>query len=313
MLNASHSFFFSGIMKISTLSTLTFVYITSATAKRVACLNNSHTASDAKCCVWYDILNDIQAKNGLFDGGICGDDAYDALRRRSKGDGADGSLIKYSDTELGYDANGGLDAIVMDEKALADKYGVSYGDIIQFTAAVSVRNCPGGPRIPFKAGRPNATRATPDHTVPEAFHSADTILKRVRDAGLTPNDLVELLASHSIGVQERVDPDIPGTPFDLTPDVFDTNFYHDTLSPLASTRKSDYALARDPRTTLHWRLLSASQPLMANRFAAAMDKMALLGQNAKILYDCSEVIPAVISLKPDLKSRAKLDRSCHKF
>jgi hypothetical protein len=52
---------------------------------------------------------------------------------------------------------------------------------------------------------------------------------------------------------------------------------------------------------------------MANRFAAAMDKMALLGQNAKILYDCSEVIPAVISLKPDLKSRAKLDRSCHKF
>jgi hypothetical protein len=42
--------------------------------------------------------------------------------------------------------------------------------------------------------------------VPEAFHSADKILKRVGDAGLTPNDLVELLASHSIGVQERVDP-----------------------------------------------------------------------------------------------------------
>jgi hypothetical protein len=78
---------------------------------------------------------------------------------------------------------GGLDAIVMDEKALADKYRVSYGDMcvtlsiilgaisdrstrsIQFTAAVSVRNCPGGPRIPFKAGRPDATRAAPDHTV----------------------------------------------------------------------------------------------------------------------------------------------------
>ncbi|KAJ7863941.1 manganese peroxidase-like protein [Mycena olivaceomarginata] len=213
-------------------STLTLVYITSATAKRVACPNSSHAASDVK----YDILDDIQAENRLFDGGICGDDAHDALRLSfhdaigfsrdgSKGDGADGSLIKYSYTELRYGANGGLDAIVMDEKALADKYGVSYGDIIQFTAAVSVRNCPGGPRIPFKAGRPDATRAAPDHTVPEAFHSADTILKRVGDAGLTPNDLVELLASHSIG-------NIPGTPFDLTPDVFDTNFYHDVRSSL---------------------------------------------------------------------------------
>jgi hypothetical protein len=76
---------------------------------------------------------------------------------------------------------------------------------IQFAAAVSVRNCAGGPRIAFMAGRPNATQAAPDGLVPDPADSVTTMLARVADAGLTPEELVDLLAAHSIGVQEDID------------------------------------------------------------------------------------------------------------
>ncbi|KAJ7890376.1 putative versatile peroxidase [Mycena leptocephala] len=317
-------------MKISTLSALSLVYITTVSATypaRAAC-SKGRTAASATCCVWYDVLDDIQAN--LFEGGQCGDDAHDALRlsfhdaigyspnlkRQNQfgGDGADGSLIKFADPELTYHANVGLETIVYDEKALADKYHVSYGDIIQFAAAVSVRNCAGGPRISFMAGRPDATQAAPVGLVPEPFDSVDTILDRVGDAGLTPEELIDLLASHSVGFQEDVDPTIIPTPFDLTPSVFDTNFYRDTQFLLGTMLprngtvlhqgevktpfknefrlQSDYALAHDSRTSSHWTSLALSHTLMSTRFATAMAKMALLGQNPNILQDCSEVIPA---------------------
>ncbi|KAJ7493062.1 versatile peroxidase VPS1 [Mycena galericulata] len=314
-------------MKFSTLSTLSLVYITAVSAKptpRSTC-SKGRTASSATCCVWYDVLDDIQAN--LFEGGTCGDDAHAALRLSFHdaigysplltkqghfgGGGADGSIIKYSATELGYPANDGLEEIVYDEQKLADKHGVSYGDIIQFAGAVSVRNCAGGPRISFMAGRANAIGAAPPGLVPEAFDSVDKILGRVGDAGLTPAELVDLLASHSVGNQDTVDPTIPDTPFDTTPGVLDTNFFLETLlrgtvwpgdganpgevlSPLKGEFRlqSDWALARDPRTSCHWQSYVSGQSLMSQRFGTAMAKMALLGQNAQSLQDCSEVIPA---------------------
>ncbi|KAJ7775808.1 putative peroxidase [Mycena olivaceomarginata] len=300
-------------------------------ASRTTC-SKGRTAAIATCCVWYDVLDDLQTN--LFEG-KCGDDAHDALRLSfhdaigfSRKDQSkclinvhlDGSLIKFADIELDYAANEGLESIVMAERDLADAHGVSYGDIIQFAAAVSVRNCPGGPRISFMAGRPNATKAAVDGLVPEPFDSANTILARIQDAGLTPEELVNLLASHSIAVQEHVDPyqhtqmshfrqfQIP--PFDLTPGIFDNNFYRDTLLPGFITPgstlhsgqvlspfkgefrlQSDFALSRDLRTAGRWLLLSLDPFLMASSFATSMAKMALLGQNPGILHDCSEIIP----------------------
>ncbi|KAJ7863943.1 putative peroxidase [Mycena olivaceomarginata] len=283
-------------------------------ASRTTC-SKGRTAAIATCCVWYDVLDDLQTN--LFEG-KCGDDAHDALRlsfhdaigffsQRSVqliNVHLDGSLIKFADIELDYAANEGLESIVMAERDLADAHGVSYGDIIQFAAAVSVRNCPGGPRISFMAGRPQR------HQGSQPFDSANTILARIQDAGLTPEELVNLLASHSIAVQEHVDPTIPNTPFDLTPGIFDNNFYRDTLLPGFITPgstlhsgqvlspfkgefrlQSDFALSRDLRTAGRWLLLSLDPFLMASSFATSMAKMALLGQNPGILHDCSEIIP----------------------
>ncbi|KAJ7726110.1 manganese peroxidase [Mycena metata] len=316
-------------MKLSLFSTLSLVSIAAragASSSPTSC-GNGRTASIATCCIWYNVLDDIQ---DLFER-QCGDDAHDALRlsfhdaigfspklnsqQKFGGGGADGSLIKFAATELADPSNEGLESIVFAEKDIADKYGVSYGDIIQFAAAVSVRNCPGGPRISFLAGRPDAIQAAPAGLVPNPFDSVDTILARVQDAGLTSDELVSLLASHSVGVQEHIDESIPGTPFDLTPGVFDTNFYRDVLLPgfiipgpvlgfgftlhkgevqapfIGEFRlQSDFALARDPRTASRWKSLGSSQSLMQSTFATAMAKMALLGQNAGTLYDCSSVI-----------------------
>ncbi|KAJ6583482.1 heme peroxidase [Mycena vulgaris] len=313
-------------MKFAALSTLSLVYITavSATPTPSAACSNGRTASSSTCCVWYKVLDDIQAN--LFEGGTCDDFAHDALRLSFHdaigyspgmagkgifgGGGADGSLIEFASTELSYHANDGLEEIVAEEKALADKYGVSYGDIVQFAAAVSVRNCAGGPRISFMAGRANATQAAPDGLVPAPYDSVTTMLARVGDAGLTPEELIDLLASHSIGVQDHVDPTIPDTPFDTTPAVFDTNFYLETLlrgtvwpgdgahtgevkAPIKTELRlqSDYALSRDSRTSCHWQSFVNNQDRMMTRFATAMAKMALIGQTARSLQDCSEVIP----------------------
>ncbi|KAJ7112485.1 manganese peroxidase 1 [Mycena epipterygia] len=313
-------------MKFSSLLTVSLVYITTVSATpsigNVFC-SNGHQAPSNTCCVWYDVLKDIQ---DLFQG-ICGDDAHDALRlafhdaigfspaltRQGQfgGGGADGSIIAFGEVELEDPSNEGLESIVASEKVIADTHGVSYGDMIQFAAAVSVRNCPGGPRIPFLAGRAAAVAAAPEGLVPNPFDSATTIINRVGDAGLTPNDMVDLLASHSIAVQEHIDETIPNRPFDTTPGVFDTNFFLETLLPgkvwpgthdnkgevLAPfveefRLQSDFALARDSRTSCRWQSFIGQQSLMMQRFGTAMQKMALLGHNANSLVDCSVVVPA---------------------
>ena len=66
-------------------------------------------------------------------------------------------------------------------------------------------------------------------TVPEPFDSVDKILARFTDAGnFSPAEVVALLASHTIAAADHVDESIPGTPFDSTPGVFDTQFFVET-------------------------------------------------------------------------------------
>lgn len=63
------------------------------------------------------------------------------------------------------DANEGIDFITAFLQPFADTVGMTYGDAIQFGAAVGLSLCPGAPKIPAFVGRPNATQAAPDKTV----------------------------------------------------------------------------------------------------------------------------------------------------
>ncbi|KAF8160931.1 manganese peroxidase 3 [Crassisporium funariophilum] len=301
-----------------------------ALTKRVACPDGKNTATNAACCVLFPILEDIQ--ENLFDGGECGEEVHESLRLTFHdaigfsptlgGGGADGSVVMFEEIEGAFHANNGIDGIVDVQRTFIDNHTeISAGDFIQFAGAVGVSNCAGAPRLNFFLGRPPPKAASPDLLVPEPFDTITKILARFADAGFSPAEVVALLASHSIAAADHVDPSIPGTPFDSTPAIFDTQVFievqlrgtvfpgtggnqGEVQSPLAGEIRlqSDHDLARDSRTACEWQSLANNQSKMQAAFKAAMLKLSLLGQNQAKMIDCSEVIPVPkpLTTKPHL-------------
>ncbi|KAI0053857.1 class II peroxidase [Auriscalpium vulgare] len=316
---------------------------TAAITRRVTCADGN-IASHAACCVLFPIIEDLQAN--LFDN-ECGEDVHESLRLTfhdaigfsksqglAGGGGADGSIAVFDSVETAYHANGGIDDIIDTQAPFVAKYNLSAGDFIQFAGAVGVSNCAGAPRLEFLLGRPPPTAAAPDLTVPEPFDSVTSILARFADAGFSPAEVVALLASHTIAAADHVDPTIPGTPFDSTPSLFDSQFFIETqlngtlfpgtggnqgevLSPLHGEIRleSDFALARDSRTACLWQANVAEQSHIQTTFKAAMAKLAVLGQNPNKLIDCSDVIPVPPALTekahfPAGFTKANVNRAC---
>ncbi|TFY81720.1 hypothetical protein EWM64_g2297 [Hericium alpestre] len=308
--------------------------------RRAAC-SNGRTASDAACCVWFDVLDDIQ--ENLFDDAECGEDVHESLRLtfhdaigfsrnltnhgQFGGGGADGSIMAFAQIETNFHANVGVDEIVEAQRPFALKHNVSFGDFIQFAGATGVSNCAGGPRLQFLAGRSNISQPSPDLLVPEPSDGTDKIFSRMEDAGFSIIDTVNLLASHTVAAQDKVDASIParlhglsfwvlltisyqGTPFDSTPSMFDSQFFVETLlqgtlfpgngsnvgeveSPLHGEFRlqSDFEIARDPRSACEWQSFITDHQAMVSKFESVMQRLATVGQNPRALTDCSEVIP----------------------
>lgn len=159
------------------------------------------------------------------------------------------------------------------------------------------------------------------------------------DAGFSSDEVIALLASHSIAAQDEIEPAINRSPFDSTPATFDNQVFLEVQlrgvlfpgngshegeveSPLPGEFRlqSDGALARDSRTACTWQSFArmsqflcvrgcdsmlnvapvylVNQALMAQKFAAAMGKLSLLGQNQADLVDCTEIIVRALSVDP---------------
>ncbi|KAJ7303687.1 versatile peroxidase VPS1 [Mycena albidolilacea] len=319
-----------------TFSAAFFALVLAAAAvptKRAAC-SNGRTAAHASCCVWFDVLDDIQENMyaplgdltfhdaigfspALFFEGKFGHIRLYLLPRGTDGDDSDGSIMAHSDVETLFPVQltcAHIDDIVDAQRPFAIAHKVSFGDFIQFAGAVGVSNCAGAPRLEFLAGRLNFSIASPPGLVPDPFDPVDKIIARFADAGFAPNEIVDLLVSHTIAAQDHVDPTIPvRTPFDSTPSVFDAQFFVGTLlvgqtfpgngsnqgevvSPLAGEFRlqSDFAIARDPRMACEWQSFiggntqywntnhlicfcccpSANHGTMTTKFRAAMSKMS---------------------------------------
>lgn len=328
ILRSNHFNFDMSWKAIAVLTTLVVSAI-AAPSRRVSC-GDGRTASNAVCCTWFNVLDDIQ--ENLFDGGECGEEVHESLRltfhdaigfsekltREGKfgGGGADGSIMAFADIETNFHANNGVDEIVEAQRPFALAHKVSFGDFIQFAGAVGVSNCAGGPRLQFLAGRSNHSRVSPDLLVPEPSDSADTIFARMADAGFSITDTVDLLISHTVAAQDHVDPTIPGTPFDSTPSSFDAQFFVETLlagnifpgngsnvgevlSPLGGEFRlqSDFAISRDARSACEWQSLISNHERMVSKFESVMSRLATVGQNPRSLVDCSEVIPVPKTVK----------------
>ncbi|KAJ7097412.1 lignin peroxidase LiP2 precursor [Mycena epipterygia] len=302
-----------------TLAAIRSTYGAFTPQRRTTCAGGQSVAN-AACCAWFPVLEDILPN--MFNN-ECGDDAHGALRLvfhdaigfspSGGGGGADGSIIVFNATELTYPANDGLDDPINTEAPFIKAHNVTPGDFVQFAGAVSLSLCPGAPRVEFKMGRPMplAPAPGPDGLVPEPFASVETILARMKDAGgFTPEDVVALLASHSIAGADTVDPTIPGTPFDSTPSVFDTQIFievqlrgtmfpgsqpgqGEVMSALAGELRlqSDHLFARDSETNCLWQSFAGNQVGVQSAFASAFNKLAVIGHNPANLIDCSDVIP----------------------
>ena len=129
------------------------------------------------------------------------------------------------------------------------------------------------------------------------------------DVGFQDFEVVWLLSAHTVAAADRVDDTIPRTPFDSTPEIFDTQFFIETqlrgqtfpgrsglqgevTSPLRGEMRlqSDHLIARDSRTACEWQSFVNNQPKIQGRFHDAFHDLSLLGQNIDDLIDCSEVI-----------------------
>ncbi|EJD02558.1 manganese peroxidase 2 [Fomitiporia mediterranea MF3/22] len=296
-----------------------------ANVKRVACPDGKNTASNEACCVFFALRDDLQ--NNLFQN-ECGEEVHEVVRLtfhdavgfsnsgKFTGGGADGSILLFGDTETNFAANNGTDEAVDDLAPFLQTHNVTAGDLIQFGAAVGLTNCPGAPQLQFLAGRPNATAPAQDGTVPEPQDSVDDILARFSDVGINSDEVIHLLASHTIARSDTLVPNHDAVPFDSTPFTFDTQIFLEVLlkgvglpfnetssipgaevdSPIPDSGEmrlqSDFALARDSRTACEWQSMVDNQQLMMNNFRSAMMKLAVIGQDTNSLVDCSEVIPA---------------------
>ncbi|THH02945.1 hypothetical protein EW145_g6667 [Phellinidium pouzarii] len=278
-----------------------------AITKHVPCPDGIHTATNTACCTWFTILDDLQAN--LFDN-ECGQEAREALRLtfhdamgfspETGGGGADGSIITFASTELTYAANddGGVQDIVTNLTPFVSKYNVTPGDLVFFAGVVGLSNCPGAPTgLQFLTGRPLPVAAAPDGLVSLPTDSVSTILARFADVGFSADEVVALLASHSVAAADGISGTGHGAPFDSTAAVFDSQFFVETqlneTLPGAVRLPSDGLLARDNRTACTWQGFVTDEDGMRSAFAAALIKLSVVAQTTSDLTDCSEVIPGV--------------------
>jgi len=329
--------------------------VNAAPARNAVCSDGT-VVPDATCCDFIPLAQDLTENLFLNECGETAHEVlrlsfHDAIAFSQSmgpkaGGGADGSMLIFPDVEPNFAANNGIIDSVNDLQPFlaSGKFPtITAGDMIQFGATVAVGLCPGAPQLEFLAGRPNATAPAIDGLIPEPQDSVDKIFARFEDAAnLSPTDIVSLLSSHSVARADKVDPTIAAAPFDSTPFTFDSQFFLETLLvgvgfpgldnntgevssplPLGSgdnvgelRLQSDFALARDSRTSCFWQEMINEEALMASRFKAAMSKMAVIGHNPANLIDCSAVVPKPVpalnkpAFFPATKSRKDVQQAC---
>lgn len=186
-------------------------------------------------------------------------------------------------------ANNGVDDAIDLLSPLLHTFDVSAGDLIQFAGAVGVSNCPGAPRLQFLAGRPNATHPAKLGLVPKPEDNVNKIFARMKDAGFSPQELVNLLVSHTVARSDTLVLNRTAVPFDSTPFTFDSQVFLEvllkgkkSLSPSAGEAaaqvpnslaaqgemrlQSDFAIAHDSQTACTWQDMINDQELMMSSF-----------------------------------------------
>ncbi|KAJ6568004.1 heme peroxidase [Mycena vulgaris] len=270
-------------------------------------------AQNPVCVPWYGIRDAIMG--GIFQG-RCGDNARAAVRLafhdagtfslalQSQGlpnGGADGSMLVDPNEVLRPD-NNGLQNIVRLLKPLPAQFGVAPGDVLHLAGVLAVLACPGGPVINAFVGRPAPKNIAPDGLLPNPESPVKVLTDRFADMGFSIRELMALVGAHTAGKQRFVNPAKANATFDTTVDIWDVRFYSETAaattSPGTFKLDSDVNFAGNASTSSDFGHFIGKQDSWSEAYAAAHQKMSLLGLDVTDLTDCSEILPLSIDLKP---------------
>ncbi|KXH47139.1 peroxidase [Colletotrichum salicis] len=265
-----------------------------------------------KCCVWQHVAADLMPT--FRDDNGCTDPARAAIRlgfhdaagwSLTTGDlgGADGSIV-LAPEEIGRPLNKGLEEIVSQMKTWFDKYkdhGAGMADLIQFAANTATLACPGGPRIKTFVGRKDSSVAAPDGLLPDPKDPADKLIELFGNKTITAPGLAALVGAHTASRQRFFDTSKVNAPQDTTPNVWDVDFYGQTLAGAPAevvTFPSDIVLSKDPRSAPAFQAFANNAPLWGGAYAKQYLRLSLLGVfNINDLTDCSKALPAGTGVK----------------
>ncbi|KAJ3048339.1 hypothetical protein HK097_010657 [Rhizophlyctis rosea] len=222
--------------------------------------------------------------------------------------GPNGSVMRF-DSEANQPQNNHLRDVILALRTVYDRFSgqVSRADIINLAGLLGTQSCPGGASIPFFIGRKDSTTPDDASRLPGDTEPMDNIISKFQRQGLTNKQLAALIGAHTTGKRFSSPPSEPvngnaGLAFDSTPEVWDLNYYNETLQqptspPLGQTRiQVDVAISRDPRTKNEFARYVTDFDGWTKDFTEAMVVMGKFGRANANLIKCDGVVPAAIPL-----------------
>ena len=198
--------------------------------------------------------------------------------------GANGS-IRF-EPEAGHGANNGLSvahALIKDIKDAVPE--VSYADLYQLAAVVAIEVC-GGPKIPFRFGRTDATgpdQCTEDGRLPDATKRIPHLKSVFERMGLTVEDMLVLSGAHCLGRAHKDRSGFEGA-WTTDPLKFDNEYFRHVAKGAAPAGllllESDKALCDEPKLKALVEAYAESQDKFFEDYAVAHRKLSELGMKA---------------------------------
>ncbi|KAJ7096957.1 heme peroxidase, partial [Mycena epipterygia] len=217
---------------------------------------------------------------------------HDAAAGQPNG-GADGSMLT-DPNEVLRTENNGLQTIVGLLSPLPAQFGVPAGDVLHVSDILPFRHlaCPGGPQVRAWVGREAAFNIAPQGLLPSPESPVADLVALFADKGFNAQELMALIGAHTTGKQRFVEPAIANASFDSTVTIWDTRFLRSPSCAGTYRLDSDVNFALDPTTSADFtRFIGPPGAAMLTDYAAAHEKMSLLGVDTTGLTDCSEILP----------------------
>lgn len=184
--------------------------------------------------------------------------------------------------EKGHGANAGLQ-IAMDllepiKKQFPD---ISYADLYQLASVAGIEYS-GGPKIPFRFGREDATEAdtTPDGRLPDADKGMSHLREIFYRMGFNDAEVTALSGAHTLG-RAHVDRSGFDGPWTKVPVKFDNSYYVEILKenpdPDLLRLTSDLALLDVPETKALCEKYASDQDAFFDDYISSHKKLSELG------------------------------------